>query len=298
MFLLTGSQQFSLMQGVTESLAGRAAILTLLPMSLKEQLAGPTKIDIAQLTHRWLTGGFPEIAVTPSINPSFWFASYLQTYLERDVRALRQVGDLGEFQTFLQAIAARNGQILKLSELSRDLGIAVNTVKAWIRVLEASQQIHLVRPYYKNLGKRLIKAPKLYFIDTGLYSHLVGLSEPFSIIQNPFAGTIMETAVFGELIKSFTNQGVRPAIYYWRTSRGEEIDFILEIGQKIIPIEVKSTKTPSASSIKYLTEFCNVNKTLVDGGYLICLADTEVSLSSGIKAYPFISTSSLVPHHS
>lgn len=288
-FLITGSQQFPLMQGVTESLAGRAAILSLLSMSQLEMhpktIAENLNADF--LVKNWLRGGFPELVVNPAIDDALWYASYLQTYLERDVRSLRQVADIGEFQTFLQAAAFRNSQLLKLSEISRDLGLAVNTVKAWMRVLEASQQLYLLRPFYKNKGKRLFKSPKIFFVDSGLYSHLVGLSDVEHALRGPLAGPLMETAVFGELLRAFTNKGKVPAIYFWRTSGGEEVDFIVEIGQEIIPIEVKVTKTPSLSLTKNLNNFCQLFQKEVKTGYLVCLIDKETALTENINAIPF-----------
>ena len=277
-FLLTGSQQFPLMQGVTESLAGRTAVLTLLPMSWQERLRHkkPDHFTARYWIEGWIRGSFPELVANEAIDHQLWYSGYLQTYLERDVRALRQIGDLGEFQTFLQAAAARGAQLLNLSELSRDLGVAVNTVKAWIRILEASCQIHLLRPYYKNKGKRLVKSPKMFFTDTGLFSYLIGLREAEYALSGPSSGALMELAVFGEILRAFANQGKVPSVYFWRTAKGDEIDFIVETGQKLIPIEVKITKTPVASLARNLDEFQTAFAKETEKGYLVCLSETDI----------------------
>lgn len=287
--ILTGSQQFSLMQGVTESLAGRTAVLTLLPMSWSEILRQQPsiKLNAETLSQSWIKGSFPELVVNPEIDPHLWYAGYLQTYLERDVRSLRQIGDLGTFQIFLQSLAAHNGQLLNLSELSRDLGIAINTVKAWIRVLEASYQIYLLRPYYKNMGKRLIKAPKIYFIDLGLLCYLIGLKDPQHAIQGPAAGSLLETAVFGEIFRSFINSGEIPKIFFWRTAKGEEVDFIMESNTGLMAIETKLSKTPSASLASSLISIKKLFGAELSGAHLVCLTEKETPLNQDINAEPF-----------
>ncbi|MDI6731799.1 MAG: ATP-binding protein [Candidatus Margulisbacteria bacterium] len=292
LFLLTGSQQFPLMQGVTESLAGRCAVLTLLPMNWQEsrfnQLPINNNISIPLFSF-WVRGAFPELAANPELDSNLWYAGYLQTYLERDVRGLRQIGNLSEFQIFLQMCAARNAQLLNLSSISKDLGIAVNTIKAWINILEASQQIYSVRPYYNNKGKRLIKAPKLFFTDTGLCSHLVGLKDPVLALQGNFAGPLAESAVFGELLKFYHNRGLIPAIYFWRTAGGDEVDFIIELNNKIVPIEVKITKTPTLLHAAPINTFCKLFQKEVNQGMVVCLSDTELPLANNIMAIPFVS---------
>ena len=193
-FILTGSQVFQMMHGVSESLAGRAAIHTLLPMSMGERLNHPRtsspltpgdavsgdadgEIPAMEFIARGLRGGYPEPALDPNIPLQTWYASYVQTYLERDVRHIRQVADLEEFQRFMRALAARHGQLLHLAELGRDLGLALNTIKAWVSVLVASHQVVLLRPYFRSQGKRLVKAPRLYFLDSGLVCYLTGIRE-------------------------------------------------------------------------------------------------------------------------
>lgn len=284
-FLLTGSQQFPLMQGVTESLAGRAAVLTLLSMSLSER---PSVDRFPEaLAAAWVRGGFPELVAHPEKDARLWYAGYMQTYLERDVRAIRQVGDLGEFQRFLQAMAARNAQLMNLSEVSRDLGLAVNTMKTWIHVLEASHQMVLVRPYHQNRGKRLIKAPKLYFLETGLLCHLLRLRDPAQALFGPFGGSLLETAVLGEIIRAFVHQGDLPAVYFWRTSAGHEVDFVVETGKHLVPLEVKLAKTLTPVMAKAIEGFCDLFPQAAPHGYVVSLSDRRVPLSRRCQGLPF-----------
>ena len=189
-YLLTGSQNLALAEKVTESLAGRAAILRLLPLSRRESEGKPQAAFAWEREHRpdppvlgnpwngFLRGGYPELAAQPDRDPYLWHASYIQTCLERDVRALRQIGDLTRYQNFLRILAARSAQLLNLTDISRDLGIAVNTVKAWLSLLEATYQVTVLRPYFANIGKRFVKTPKVYFTDVGTLCHLVGLRDP------------------------------------------------------------------------------------------------------------------------
>ncbi len=164
----------------------------------------------------------------PDRDVNLWHAGYVQTYLERDVRTLRQVGDLSQFQSFLRALAARSAQLLNLTDLARDLGVAVNTAKAWLSVLEATYQVMVLRPYYANLNKRLVKTPKVYFLDVGMLCYLTGLRDPEHAAAGPLAGAIMETAVLSEIVKSLTHRGIDPQVYFWRTSTGMEVDFVIE----------------------------------------------------------------------
>jgi predicted AAA+ superfamily ATPase len=171
--------------------------------------------------------------------------------------------------------------------MSRDLGIAVNTVKAWIGILEASHQLCRVRPFFKNKGKRLVKSPKMYFTDTGFFSYLIGAREPHYAWQGPSAGALLETAVFVELMKCFTNKGRVPSIYFWRTSRGEEIDFIVELGTKLLPLEVKVTQTPSPAAAKNIDGFCELFADESLPGIVVCLTQSRVPLTRHCAAVPF-----------
>jgi predicted AAA+ superfamily ATPase len=286
-FLLTGSQLFPLMAKVSDSLAGRIATLALLPLSIKEQFPSQNAFSIDRIKKIGLNGGFPEIAIKKGLNLELWFTSYLQTYLERDVRQLRQIGDLGDFQKFLELIAALNGQILSLSSLSRDLGVAVNTVKAWISILEASNQVVLIKPFYLNKGKRLIKSSKIYFIDSGLLCYLSGISHIQQIFKGPLSGQLFETMVLSEVLKSFWNKGKIPKIYWWRTSYGEEVDFIIEDKGRIIPVEVKLSSNANMQMAKSLKTFCDIFSDRVDKAFLVNLLGERVILDKKITAIPF-----------
>jgi len=301
-YLLTGSQNLPLMHQVTESLVGRAAILKLLPLSQREIAGHPQsllpwekkrlplqtkRVTPAQSWASFLRGCYPELHAQPKRDITLWHASYVQTYLERDVRMLRQVGDLSQFQSFLRALAARSAQLLRLSELARDLGIAVNTVKAWLSVLEATYQIIVVRPYFANIGKRLVKTPKVYFMDVGTLCYLVGLRDPEHAASGVMSGAIFETAVVSEIFKTLLHRGIEPRIYFWRTAAGSEVDILVETDGKLVPIEVKATSTPRpkmAESIRALREDMPDTTT---SGYVIHLGNIRLPLGAGVKAIPF-----------
>lgn len=301
-YVLSGSQTLALAQGVTESLAGRAAMLRLLPLSFREMAGAPgarlpwegggakaarRRGAAGDLWARLLRGGYPEIAGAPRRDVPLWHASYVQTYLERDVRAVRQVGDLGQFQTFLRALAARNAQMLNLSDLSRDLGLAVNTMKAWLSVLQATYQVIVLRPYLRNIGKRLVKTPKVYFGDLGTLCYLVGLRDPEHARSGPMAGAIFETAVLGELIRTLTHRGEDPAIYFFRTSAGDEVDFIVDTGRSLIPIEAKLSSTPTPAMARGIERFRREMGEGVARGYVVHPGDVSLPLGRDAVALPF-----------
>ncbi len=301
-FFLTGSQNLLLAESVSESLAGRAAILRLLPLSRAEQSGEPDRdfpwqgrghalgakaLPTVEFWKQCLRGGYPELAGRPRRDAALWYSSYIQTYLERDVRTLRQVGDLTQFQKFLQALAARSAQLLNVSDLSRDLGVAVNTAKAWLSVLEASHQIFFLRPYFANVGKRLVKTPKVYFTDTGVLCHLVGLREPGHAAQGPMAGAICETAVVSEIYRRHWHQGLEPRLFFWRTSTGSEVDLLVEDRGRLTAVEVKSAATARpamASGIEALREDL---KGRLGRSYVVYLGGERLALSKNTLAWPF-----------
>jgi hypothetical protein len=301
-YLLTGSQNLLLMERVTESLAGRAAMLRLLPLSQREGEGQPgaflpwesrqVSFEASKLTYRelwkgFLRGGYPELNANPRRDVNLWHASYVQTYLERDVRTLRQVGDLTQFQNFLRALAARSAQLFNLTDLARDLGVAVNTVKAWLSVLEATYQVTVLRPYFANVGKRLVKTPKVYFTDVGTLCYLTGLKDPAHAASGPMGGAVMETAVLSEIIKTLTHRGIDPQVYFWRTVGGTEVDIVVEAGTKLVPIEVKLSATPRpamASAVKTFQKDFG-DKVLV--GYVVHPGDITLPLGPGVTALPF-----------
>ncbi len=231
-WLLTGSQEAPLMAGVTESMAGRAAVLQLLPFSARES----TKVDL-------LRGGFPEVLTRPR-SASLWFSSYLQTYLERDVRQVTAVRDLALFRRFLALVASRHGQVLNRSELAAPLGVSVPTVSNWLDVLETTAQIFLVQPYYENLGKRLRKSPKLYVADPGLACHLLGIRSPRELARSPFLGALFEGLVAAEIVKAQVNAGRQRELYWYRDDKGLEVDFLFPgRGGGLTLVECKSSRS-------------------------------------------------------
>ncbi len=301
-YLLTGSQNLLLTQHVTESLAGRAAMLRLLPLSRRERdgasqaplpwepplkNANVNRPASQDLWNSFLRGGYPELAREPDRDTSLWFSSYIQTYLERDVRSLRQVGDLISFQSFLRALAARTGQLLNLTDLARDLGIAVNTAKAWLSVLEATYQVIVLRPYHANVGKRLVKMPKVYFADTGILCHLAGLKDPAHAAAGPLGGAIFETAILLEIVKAFVNRGEEPQVYFWRTSAGVEVDFVVEAAGKLIPIEAKLSATPRPPMANAIRTFQDDLKRKASPGYVIHPGDVRLPIAPNVLALPF-----------
>ena len=236
-WFMTGSQNFVMMKNVSESLAGRAAILTLPPFQIQE------RSDIKNLHDFMWRGSYPELIVNKKVSPGIWYSSYLQTYLERDVRKIINVQDLRDFEQLLKMLATRTGQELHYSKLSSDLGISVPTVKRWISVLETSYIIFLLPPYFENYGKRLIRAPKIYFFDIGLLNYLLGIHSKEQVLTNPMAGFVFETAVVSEILKKKYSLGVKPDLYYWRSQNGIEIDLLVSEEGSYHPYEIKLSST-------------------------------------------------------
>ena len=301
-YLLTGSQNLLLAQNVTESLAGRAAMLRLLPLSRREAEGRPlaslpwererlssssSPHGFGELWKGFLRGGYPELATQPDRDVSLWHASYIQTYLERDVRTLRQVGDLTQYQSFLRVLAARSAQLLSLTDVARDLGVAVNTIKAWLSVLEATYQVIVLRPYFANVGKRLVKTPKVYFTDVGTLCHLVGLKDPEHAASGPMGGAIMETAVLSEIYRTLTHRGTDPQVYFWRTVAGTEVDFVVETGAGLVPIEVKLSATPRPAMAAAIRTFQEDLKIASTPGFVVHPGDVRLPLGPAVTALPF-----------
>jgi predicted AAA+ superfamily ATPase len=248
-FLLTGSQNLALVNAVTQSLAGRTTLTELLPLSLEEIRrfpSPPSDLD----TLLW-QGGYPRI-YERDLPAHEWLADYTATYVERDVRQLIKVGDLLLFQTFLRLCAGRTGQILNLSSLANDCGISHPTASSWLSVLEASYIVFRLPPFFANLGKRLIKSPKLYFYDAGLVASLLNVENPRQLDNHPLRGALFETWVIGEIAKAHLHRGRRPRLSFYRDSSGLEIDLVLEKGTELVLVEIKSAQTPSG---QYFTAF-------------------------------------------
>lgn len=245
-YIITGSQHFNLLAAITESLAGRAAFLKLLPFSISE-LKETRKLHFNPF-ETIVQGLYPPL-YDRDLTPYDWYTNYIASYVERDVRSILNVKDLGQFQTFVKMCAARIGGILNLSALALDCGITHNTAKTWISVLEASGIIYLLKPYHENFGKRLVKSPKLYFIDTGLAARLLGIKTAHDCFIHPNRGNLFESLIVSELIKSRANKGIEPDIYFWRNNLEAEVDIVYQDSQHLKAIEIKSSKTFSPDFI-------------------------------------------------
>ncbi len=243
-YLITGSQKFSLMAGVTESLAGRAGIFELYSLSAAElELHYDIKADKKTILQWIFTGGYPEIH-SRNLDPERYYGDFVATYLERDVRQALQVKNLRDFDRFLRLASVRSGQMLSLNSFASDLGISPNTVKSWLSVLEASGIVYILEPFYENLGKRIVKTPKLYFVDTGLASYLAGFRSPEEIEKSQLIGAFFESYVLGQFLRYYSNRCRKPSIYYFRDHHGHEIDFVIPEGDRLRLYECKWSENP------------------------------------------------------
>lgn len=282
-FFITGSQNFSLMQNLTESLAGRCGIINLQPLSANELIKSKQMPSIEEYIS---TGGFPALYADKKIVHRHWYPSYITTYLERDVRNIINIGNLRDFNRFLRASAARTGQTLSLSDLARDVGVSPNTIKSWISVLQASHIIYLLEPYHRSIGKRLVKSPKLYFLDTGLAAHLIGLYSWSEISKSHSAGALWETYAFNQIYRSLLSHGIgNPPLFFWRTKDGREVDFVIEKGGRFIAFEAKLTGSPGSEALKGFTSIKEYyGRDSLMKGFVICKIKESFSIAKDIKA--------------
>ena len=305
MYWLTGSQKFHLMKNITESLAGRVVLVDLLGLSQSEINKNaqkqipfmPTKEwtqknrfkkskDVMDIYNQIWRGSFPKINNNPDKKTrERFYSSYIQTYINRDVKDILNVSDSTAFYNFISAVAARTGQLLNYSNIARDVGIDVKTAKSWLSVLATSGLIYLLRPYHSNLTKRLVKAPKLYFLDTGLCAYLTRWIEPESLEKGAMSGAILETYIFIEILKSYWHNGLEPHFYYYRDADQKEIDLVIETGDTLYPIEFKKTATPSLSAVKNFSLLEKFGKK-VGHGAVICLRKKDIPLSNEVDAIP------------
>jgi predicted AAA+ superfamily ATPase len=286
-FVFTGSQQFGMIRNLGDSLAGRIALLDLLPFAVEEmQQAGTTQGGLELFVAASLTGAYPQLATTTEIDRRLWYASYIQTYLERDIRSLYDIGSLREFHRFMQLLAVRCSQMLNMTAIATDLGVSVTTIKRWLSVLEAGRIIYLLPPYFNNLGKRITKMPKVYFLDTGLACHLAGVRDREQLLEGPMAGALFENFCLQETVKCYANLGEQPRLSYLRTSNGLEVDLIIEgPNMRPLPVEIKLSRTPSASLASGLVRFTGLfAEADPEDGLLLCLADGERPISRTTKA--------------
>lgn len=277
-FIFTGSHNLLLNQAITQSLAGRVAILTLLPLSsqeLKDSNLLPNSTE-----EMLFTGCYPRL-YSSELLPNEWYPSYIQTYIERDVRFIQNVVDLSLFQRFLKLCAGRVGQILNLTSLANDCGISFATARGWISLLEMSYIIFLLQPYYKNFNKRLIKSPKLYFYDTGLACNLLDIKAAEKVTFSSSRGGLMESYVIAEFYKAYYNRASRPSLYFWRDHHGVEIDCLIESGEQLIPVEIKSGMTINNDFFNGLSQWESITGDKKGKKYLVYAGSEEWQLTKG-----------------
>ena len=304
-FWLTGSQQFHLMRDVSESLAGRIGIVRLLGLSRREQDGAdvdlgpflPTpealapRLDDAptlllpELYERIWRGSYPELALDPKLDRDLFFSSYVQTYLQRDVRDLARVGDEMAFLRFVRACAARTAQLLNVAELARDAGVAPNTAKSWLSILEASGVVYLLEPYHSSVTKRLVKAPKLYYLDTGLCAWLTEWTTPEALEAGAASGAILESWILAELLKSWWHCGRRAPFYFYRDKDQKEIDLLIVQDDSVYPLEFKKSASPRRDAVRHFRTLEKLGLKVGSGG-VICLTEMSLPLAEGLVAIP------------
>lgn len=301
-FWLTGSQQFHLMKNISETLAGRVCILNLLGLSQaeirgeagrppfmpesREPLPGVAGKGVMELFHTIWKGSFPEAVSADDTLRGAFFGSYVQTYLQRDVRDLTNVGNELAFLAFLRGAAARTGNILNLTDLARDADITPNTAKNWLSILEASGIVYLLQPYHSNVTKRLVKSPKLYFLDTGLAAWLTGWSSPEPLESGAMAGASFETWLLGEILKSWWHNGQEAPFFFFRNSDGVEIDLLIVQDGTIHPVEFKKTASPRRDAVRHFSSLETYTDLKIGEGALLCLVGTPLPLAGNITALP------------
>lgn len=273
-FILTGSQHFLLLEKITQSLAGRVGMLHLLPLSLGELE------DIPELEVLLYRGLYPSL-YTRDVEPYQWYSNYIQTYVERDLRAIKNIHDLGTFQLFMKMCAARTGQLIDLTSLGNDCGISHNTAKGWLNVLEASFITFQLRPHHKNYNKRLVKSPKIYFYDTGLLCHLLDIKSSGQLSTHYLRGGIFESFVISEILKLHYNNARHPSLYFWRDKGGHEVDCLIEEGMDLIPIEIKSGRTVSTDFFADLSYWSKLSGIPQENTFLIYGGDESQKRSYG-----------------
>lgn len=275
-FFLSGSQNFLMMESITQSLAGRVGVLNLLPFSWQEAgVVGTYSTD-----EYLFNGGFPALYERGTPHHIF-YNNYIQTYLERDVRLLKNVGNLSDFARFMKLCAARVGQPLNMSSLATDTGVSVNTVKAWLSVLEASYFVFFLQPYFNNFAKRVIKSPKMYFSDTGLLCFLLGIASAEQLEAHYFYGNIFENAIVLELYKKRYNQAQRPAFWYWQDQHGNEIDLIIEENGQLLAVEIKGARTYNTRLSKNLDYWQKLTGSSGRQQFLVYAGTQQMELESG-----------------
>ena len=296
-FILTGSQNLLLMQGISQTLAGRTSLLRLLPFSLSELLARPSlrifgrdgpRCGPPPVMDRWeliRTGLYPRIH-DRGLDPTRWLADYHRTYVERDLRDVLNVKDLDGFERFVRLAAARTGTELNLTSLAADAGISQPTARSWLTALRAGSLVALLQPHHANFRKRLRKRPKLHFLDTGLVCYLLGIRSAQTLASHPLRGAIFESFVVSELIKSFEHRGVEAPLYHWRDATGHEIDILADLGDRLVPVEVKSGATMASDTLDGLRRWTGLKDNPNDEGILV-YGGTELQTRHGFRILPW-----------
>lgn len=292
-FVITGSQQFTLMRGLSESLAGRVALLELLPFGVKEKLGCPDVAPRLGTAEDWFVeacvrSSYPEPVLLPELDLSLWWAAYVRTYLERDVRTTYDIGSLRDFQRCTQLLAARCGQVLNLSAVASDIGVSVPTIRRWVSILEACRIVFLLPAYYRNLGKRIVKSPKVYFTDCGLVCYLTGIRTRETLLGGPLAGPLFENFCVQEALKLYMARGLPPRLYYVRTRSQLEVDLIVEgLDHRPQPFELKLSKTPRPAMATGLKRFADLSPDPAPhAGRLVSLSEQTLALAREITAVP------------
>jgi uncharacterized protein len=305
MFWFTGSQRFHLMKGVSESLAGRVGIVNMLGFSrweyegIKEEILPflpeekaleqrekySTSLSLKYLYRLIWRGSFPAIMINAELDRNLFYSSYVQTYLQRDVRDLANVGDMMSFLRFLRAAAARTGRLVNLSEMARDADISPATAKSWLSILQTSGIIYLLEPYHTNFTKRLVKSPKLHFLETGLCCYLTEWSSPETLEAGAMSGAILETWIVAEIIKSYWHTGLPAPLYYYRDRDGKEIDILIVRDQTLYPVEIKKTASPKMEAVRQFASLDRLGMVMGSGG-VVCLAETYMPLTKNIRVIP------------
>lgn len=281
-FLLTGSQKFNLMEHVSESLAGRVVIRELDSLSARELRANPSTSALKVANYLW-RGGFPELYRNPELNSQDFFRGYVSTYLERDLRQMLNVSNLRDFERFVRACAARNAQLVNLSDLARDVGIAVSTAREWISKLEASHLLVLLEPWFGNIGKRLVKAPKLYFRDTGLLCYLLGFDSPAALLKSTYLGGMWETFVLGEVLRARHTGSTAAQISYFRDAHGLEVDFVIFQNGQVRLVEAKWAEYPDAAATKAIRKVHGLLGPLAaEEHWIVCGTAQEVRVDAEV----------------
>ena len=305
-FFMCGSQQFKMMKGVSESLAGRIGLCTLLGFSLREThgvscalpfiptdeyLAArkqePTDVSYNEVWNAVQRGLMPELFINPKFSWQLYYSSYVRTYIERDVRDLTEIGDTVKFTNFMIAAAASTGQLVNVASLARDVGVSAPTAERWLSILVASNIVYLLQPYSNNVMKRAIKTPKLYFLDTGLAAYLTRWTSPEVLKTGAMAGAFFESFVISEIIKSYYNAGISdPPLYFYRDKDMNEIDLLIENNGILHPVEIKKHADPQKSDAKAFQLIDSIPNVKKGQGGVVCLYDNIVTLTEGVKVIP------------